>query len=125
MVGLQRMRNMRDEIIWNEFEVIGQMCMNNSIKQALKSGVVANDFNLDLTKEIYKEIVALADRHGRFEVTDLLSNDKKRNKRLLNMMEWSLTTNLDVKCDWIVELSVRRKKHGRARTDQKRDQKNY
>ena len=119
------MRNMRDEIIWNEFEVIGQMCMNNSIKQALKSGVVANDFNLDLTKEIYKEIVALADRHGRFEVTDLLSNDKKRNKHLLNMMEWSLTTNLDVKCDWIVELSVRRKKHGRARTDQKRDQKNH
>jgi hypothetical protein len=111
LVGFQRMRNLTDEIIWNEFDVIGQMCVNNSIKQALISGVVADDFNVPIAREIYKEIVVIADRVGRFKTNDLLKDEKiERNKHVLNMMNNCLSTNLDVKCNWIVELSVRRRK---------------
>ncbi len=110
----EQMQIRRENIIWNEKDVIGQMCVKGTINQALRSGVVPKDFNLALTRKIYTEILAMADRRGKFEVVDLLCDDKaERNKELLNIMNDCLSTNLDVKCNWIVKLSMEKSKHGK------------
>ncbi|MBT6930484.1 MAG: hypothetical protein HN986_06605 [Candidatus Marinimicrobia bacterium] len=97
----------KEHIVWNEEDVIGQMAVNNSIHQALKSGIVTNDFLLPNTRSIFKEMLLLADRLGRFKATDLL-NKNLNNGYLLRLMDNCLMTNLKVKCNWIVELSVKR-----------------
>jgi replicative DNA helicase len=111
----EQMQRKRENIIWNEREVIGQMCVKGTINQALRSGIVPEDFNLALTRKIYTEILAIADRRGKFEAIDLLRDDKiERNKELLNIMNDCLSTNLDVKCNWIVKLSMEKSKHGKV-----------
>jgi replicative DNA helicase len=91
----------------NECDVIGQMCISNSANMLLRKGILPTDFCFEDTRKLYSEILKLADRVGNFDVCDLLG-DKKRFTNLIYMMESCVSTNLDVKCDWIIKLSIQR-----------------
>jgi hypothetical protein len=103
------MNRQLENIRFNECDVIGQMCMGNSANMPLRKGIVPNDFLFTDTRELYGEILELTDRVGNFNACDLLDNEK-RFKTLIFMMESCIEANLNVKCDWIIELSIKRAK---------------
>lgn len=98
----------QEHIVWNEEDVIGQFACLGSIYQGLKSGIVPSDFILNHTKNFYQSMTNLADRQGHFNSVDLLDDDIEKNKYLLHLMDDCLMTNLKVKCDFIVDIAVKR-----------------
>ncbi len=95
----------------NECDVIGQICMNNSANTLLRKGIIPTDFIFNDTREMYSSILKLIDRVGNFEVVDLLDEKMSdRGKFLIYTMECCVEANLEVKCDWIIELSIQRAK---------------
>jgi|GEM_PF-1697741 len=105
------MNRQLENIRFNECDVIGQICMGNSANMPLRKGIVPNDFLFTDTSELYGKILELTDRVGNFDACDLLDDKKiSHGNNLIFMMESCIEANLNVKCDWIIELSIKRAK---------------
>jgi replicative DNA helicase len=89
---------------WNEQDVLGAMLVNGNMTDALLKDLHAQDFRFSEHRTIYQAMKNLQ-HYGKFEATDLLTDDDIDNVSLISMMDFCLMTNVEVKCQWLLEQS--------------------
>ncbi len=96
-----------NELYQIEIDVIGSMLVNGDMTIALLSDLHYQDFSFEKNRAIYKAMKQLQ-HYGKFETTDLLVDEEKgkQNMDIINLMEGCLMTNIDVKCQWLLELII-------------------
>lgn len=99
------MNRTRELQLWNEQDVIGAMLVNGDMTTAMLKDLHALDFTFKHHQAIYQAMENLQ-KFGKFDTSELLGGD--RGKAVLHAMDCCLMTNIDVKCQWLLESSVRR-----------------
>jgi len=91
---------------WNEQDVIGATLLDGDMRNILIKGLAITDFRFDLHKGIYRQMIA-NQQFGLLNLEKLLeSTDIDLNKHILSIMNVCLTTNIDIKCDWLIGRAV-------------------
>lgn len=98
---------MKELQLWNEQDVLGAMIVGGSISTALLKNLVPEDFRYSRTRHIYQKMKDISGHRGKFNPSDLLGDDNTINKYILDVMNESITTNARIKCDWLVEQSIK------------------
>jgi len=89
----------------NEVDVIGAMLVNGNMTTAMLKGLHALDFTSKQHQAIYQAMEELQS-FGKFDPSKLLGGE--RGKAILNIMHDCLMTNIEVKCLWLLDRSIRR-----------------
>ena len=84
-----------------EVDVLGTMLVNQSKSKALLRNVIAKDFKFAQNREIFSLLRGMSDRRGKFQATYALGSNIDTNRYILNLMNDCVTSNLDVKCQWL------------------------
>lgn len=92
---------------WNEQDVIGSMLLKGDMTNALLKDLHEQDFRFKAHREIYHSMKKLQE-HGKFYAEDVLRDNLERGKDILYLMDVCLTTNIEIKCQWLLERSVKR-----------------
>lgn len=97
---------MQEIHLWNEQDILGSMLIDGNMTKALLKDLHSQDFRFKAHREIYHAMKKLQ-QYGRFETARLLG-DIQRGKDVLYLMDVCLTTNIEIKCQWLLEQSVKR-----------------
>jgi len=92
--------------LWNEQDVLGSMLLKGDMTKAMLKDLHTQDFRFEAHRGVYHAMKKLQ-HYGRFETTKLLG-DIQRGKDILYLMDVCLTTNVEIKCQWLLEQSVKR-----------------
>jgi replicative DNA helicase len=93
---------------WNEQDVIGSMLINGDMRDALIKGLATTDLMFEIHRVIYKLMIA-NQQFGRLYQDKLLeSSNTYVNDEILSIMDRCITTNTEVKCNWLLEQSEKR-----------------
>jgi|JYMV01.1.fsa_nt_gi hypothetical protein len=102
---------LREIQLWVERDVLGAMLINGSMTIALLKHLNPDDFRYKHNREVYRSMFNLQ-HYGKFETTELLG---EQSKEILTLMEDCLPCNadtssgiLEVKCQWLLDQSIRR-----------------
>jgi hypothetical protein len=88
---------------WNEQDVIGTMLINGDMRDALIKGLATTDLRFEIHRVIYRLMIA-NQQFGRLYQDKLLeSSNIHLNNEMLSIMDNCITTNTEIKCDWILE----------------------
>ncbi len=84
-----------------ERDIVGSMLLNGSIKT--KYTLYTDDFQLVRLRGLYRHLINLSDEHGSFDPMEALTDDIDKNKYILNLMNETVNTNIDIKSRWLVQ----------------------
>ncbi len=84
-----------------ERDVIGSMLINGSIKT--KYTVYTEDFKHVRLRGLYRYLINLSDEHGSFKHNDVLTENIDKNRYILNLMNGSIATNINVKTRFLIK----------------------
>jgi len=90
-----------------ERDVLGAMLFAGTISTAKLKNLVPQDFKFARTRHIYQMMRDISGHRGKFNTEHLLGSNNEINKYILNIMNDAITTNAKVKCDWLVEQSIK------------------
>ena len=87
----------------NETDVLGTMLADGSMVRAMLIDLHAEDFRFKQHIELYQEMKQIQ-RLGKFKTQDLVD----KSETISRLLSHSLPTNFDVKCQWLLEQSLKR-----------------
>ena len=91
---------------WNEQDVIGTMLINGDMRDALIKGLATTDLRFEIHRVIYRLMIA-NQQFGRLYQDKLLeSSNIHLNNEMLSIMDNCITTNTEIKCDWLLERAL-------------------
>ena len=94
--------------LWNEQDVLGSMLIKGNMTKAMLKDLHTQDFRFQAHRDVYHAMKKLQ-HYGRFETKNLLSDGYiQRGNDILHLMDVCLTTNIEIKCQWLLEQSVKR-----------------
>ena len=93
-----RQAELRD---WVESDIIGSMLTSSSIKT--KYTIYTEDIYNARLRSLYRHLINLSNEYGSFNQSDVLTDNVEANKYILFLMNTALTTNINVKCRWLVQ----------------------
>jgi len=93
--------------LWNEQDVLGSMLIKGNMTKALLKDLHTQDFRFKTHREIYHSMKKVQN-YGKFYTEDVLEDNLERGKDILHLMDVCLTTNIEIKCQWLLEQSVKR-----------------
>jgi len=92
---------------WNEQDVLGSMLLKGDMTNALLKDLHSQDFRFKAHREIYHSMKK-HQKYGKFYTEDVLEDNLELGKDILYLMDVCLTTNTEIKCQWLLEQSVKR-----------------
>jgi len=90
-----------------EVDVLGSMLLNGSVKTGVLRDLQPRDMSNKNFGVIYQEMLNAKDRTHKFDAMSLLNDNIAHNKYLLNLMNECIDSNIDIKCDWLVNKAIK------------------